>query len=93
MRRDRAVVYDPPALRRLRFHLPEGRLRHQERSREVDRDARLPLVVGDVLDRIDQFEDFDPRKNYALTLGESELTREEREAQGAVSADDVELPL
>src|SRR5439155_14615502 len=28
----------------------------------------LKKLVGDVLDRIDQFEDFDPRQNYALTV-------------------------
>lgn len=45
----------------------------------------------DVLDRVDQFADFDPRHDYALTVGESELTMEEREARVAPTADDVEL--
>ena len=31
----------------------------------------LKKLVADVLDRIDQFEDFDPREHYALTIGES----------------------
>jgi hypothetical protein len=45
----------------------------------------------DVLDRVDQFADFDPRQDYALTVGESELTMEEREARAPRSADDIEL--
>jgi hypothetical protein len=53
----------------------------------------LRKLVGDVLDRIDQFEDFDPRQHYALTIQDSELTLEEREARTAASADDVELQL
>ena len=34
----------------------------------------LKKLVGDVLDRIDQFPDFDPRAHYALTVADSELT-------------------
>ncbi len=45
----------------------------------------------DVLDRVDQFADFDPLKDYALTVGEAELTMEEREARAPRSADDIEL--
>jgi hypothetical protein len=45
----------------------------------------------DVLDRIDQIEEFDPRQHYALTIQDSELTLEEREARASGSADDVEL--
>jgi hypothetical protein len=45
----------------------------------------------DVLDRIDQIDEFDPRQHYALTIQDSELTLEEREARAAGSADDVEL--
>ncbi|WP_329299360.1 BREX system ATP-binding protein BrxD [Streptomyces sp. NBC_00659] len=52
----------------------------------------LKKLVGDVLDRVDQFEDFDPRKHYALTVGVSELTEVERNA-AASGADDVELEL
>jgi hypothetical protein len=51
----------------------------------------LKKLVGDVLDRIDQFPDFDPRRDYALTLTESELTDEERGARAATRADDIEL--
>ena len=31
----------------------------------------LKKLVVDVLDRIDQFEEFDPRKHYALTIAEA----------------------
>ena len=40
----------------------------------------LKKLVADVLDRVDQFGDFDPRKHYALTLAPAELTEEERSA-------------
>jgi hypothetical protein len=51
----------------------------------------LKKLVGDVLDRIDQFPDFDPRKHYALTVSESELTAVERNAAAAQDPDDIEL--
>lgn len=34
----------------------------------------LKKLVGEVLDKIEQFSDFDPRKHYALTLGGAEFT-------------------
>lgn len=52
----------------------------------------LKKLVADVLDRIDQFEDFDPAEHYRLTLTASELTATEREAQ-ATGVDDIELDL
>jgi len=52
----------------------------------------LKKLVGDVLDRIDQFADFDPRKHYSLTVTEQELTDQERRARSAQSPDDIELP-
>ncbi|MBT2452737.1 BREX system ATP-binding protein BrxD [Streptomyces sp. ISL-43] len=51
----------------------------------------LKKLVGDVLDRIDQFEDFDPRQHYRLTVADNELTDVERNLAAAVSADDIEL--
>ena len=48
----------------------------------------LKKLVSDVLDRIDQFPDFDPRRHYELTLSSAEMTDAER----AVSVDDIELP-
>lgn len=53
----------------------------------------LKKLVADVLDRVDEFEDFDPRRDYALTISDNELTDEEREARAAVVADDVPLDL
>ncbi|MCP4692399.1 MAG: BREX system ATP-binding protein BrxD, partial [Desulfobacterales bacterium] len=51
----------------------------------------LKKLVGDVLDRIDQFPDFNPRKDYALTLADSEMREIERNARAARDVDDVEL--
>ena len=53
----------------------------------------LKKLVGEVLDRVDQFEDFDPRQHYALTIAENELTAVERAAKSAKSVDDIELDL
>ena len=53
----------------------------------------LKKLVSDVLDRIDQFADFDPRTHYALTISESELLPVERQAMGASDVDEVELKL
>lgn len=54
----------------------------------------LKKLVGDVLDRVDQFPDFDPRAHYSLTLGEGELTTVERNAaRGAASLDDIVLDI
>lgn len=50
----------------------------------------LKKLVGDVLDRVDQFPDFDPRQHYALTVSSSELTEVERNLS---RADDVDLDL
>ena len=50
----------------------------------------LKKLVSDVLDRIDQFDDFDPRQHYQLTVNTGEMTRIEREAQ-AQTLDDIEL--
>ncbi|WP_165984581.1 BREX system ATP-binding protein BrxD [Streptomyces sp. YIM 98790] len=47
----------------------------------------LRKLVADVLDRVDEFEDFDPRRHYSLTLGSAELSEVERNAAGgAMSA-------
>ncbi|MBI2567264.1 MAG: BREX system ATP-binding protein BrxD [Candidatus Schekmanbacteria bacterium] len=55
----------------------------------------LKKLVGDVLDRVDQFDDFDPRRDYPLTIGAEELTVRERAAQvGSVEdVDDIELEI
>lgn len=48
----------------------------------------LKKLVLDVLDRVEQFPDFDPRQHYALTLSSEEMTDTERQA---VTADEVQL--
>ncbi|MFB7393552.1 BREX system ATP-binding protein BrxD [Streptomyces sp. NPDC056191] len=52
----------------------------------------LKKLVGDVLDRVDQFDDFDPRQHYALTVDATEMNDIERNAS-ASRADEVELEL
>lgn len=52
----------------------------------------LKKLVGDVLDRVDLHETFDPRQHYNLTLSDTEMTVTERAAAGAISVDDIELP-
>ena len=51
----------------------------------------LKKLVQDVLDRIDLHPDFDPRRDYALTLTDRELTDVERNARAATTPDDIEL--
>jgi hypothetical protein len=53
----------------------------------------LKKLVADVLDRVDQFPDFDPLTHYTLTLSETELTPVERQAAGAGGVDDISLEL
>lgn len=53
----------------------------------------LRKLVVDVLDRVDQFDDFDPRQHYELTLDSDELTRVEAAAIGRESVEDIELDL
>ena len=58
----------------------------------------LKKLVTDVLDRVDQFTDFDPRRHYALTLTAGELSEVERNAAAmsaprAARADDIDLDL
>ena len=51
----------------------------------------LKKLVGEVLDRIDQFPEFDPHQHYALTVADAELTEVERNARAATRVDDIEL--
>lgn len=51
----------------------------------------LKKLVADVLDRVDQFDEFDPRVDYPLTVATAELSAEERAAAGGGSIDDIEL--
>lgn len=51
----------------------------------------LKKPVGDVLDRVEMFDDFDPRRDYALTVADGELSDVERNAERGLTPDDVEL--
>jgi hypothetical protein len=53
----------------------------------------LKKLVSDVLDRIDQFPEFDPREHYALTVSDGELTDVERAARSGSDPDEVVLEL
>lgn len=53
----------------------------------------LKKLVGDVLDRVDQFDDFDPRRDYKLTITDGELTEIERNARAATGVDEIDLDL
>lgn len=51
----------------------------------------LKKWVSDLLDRIELYRDFDPRKDYRLTLRSEELTPQERNMTGASSVEDIAL--
>lgn len=53
----------------------------------------LKKLVSELLDRIEQHPEFNPRRDYALTVSASELTPTEQAAAGAASVDEVELHL
>jgi hypothetical protein len=55
----------------------------------------LKKLVAEVLDRVELHRDFDPRRDYPLTLTAGELTEVERNAAGIAvhSVDDIELDL
>ena len=53
----------------------------------------LKKLVSDILDRVDQFDEFDPRRDYRLTMTDSELTEVERNARRADNVDDIELDM
>ena len=53
----------------------------------------LKKLVSDVLDRVDQFADFNPREHYTLTMNDNELTTIERQAMGATDVNEIELDL
>lgn len=53
----------------------------------------LRKLVQDVLDRVDEHADFDPRVHYALTVNSAELTDVERNAAAPATAGDIDLDL
>ena len=53
----------------------------------------LKKLVGDVLDKVDLFDDFDPRRDYKLTVGDAEMLEVERNIERGGSIDDIDLDL
>ena len=53
----------------------------------------LKKLVADVLDRVDQHEFFDPRKDYELMIGDVELNLIERHAMSGTDVNEIELEL
>ena len=53
----------------------------------------LKKLVADVLDRIDQHPEFNPRQHYSLTISPAELNEIERNVRAAANVDDIELTL
>ena len=53
----------------------------------------LKKLVTDILDRIELYETFDPRKDYRLTIRQDELSAEERNLMPASSVEDIRLEL
>ncbi|MBM3956354.1 MAG: BREX system ATP-binding protein BrxD, partial [Planctomycetes bacterium] len=53
----------------------------------------LKKLVADVLDRVDLHPDFDPARDYSLTVSETEMTPVERQASGAKGLDEIELDI
>jgi hypothetical protein len=53
----------------------------------------LKKLVVDVLDRVEMHEDFDPRRDYQLTVASTELSEVERNAERGLSPDDIDLDL
>jgi hypothetical protein len=51
----------------------------------------LKKLVADVLDRVEQFEDFDPRQHYKPVIEALEMNEAERAAIGTASVDDIPL--
>jgi hypothetical protein len=50
--------------------------------------------IVDLLDRVDEHADFDPREHYSLVIEPTELTQEEQAAAGvARTVDDIPLDL
>jgi hypothetical protein len=54
----------------------------------------LRKLVGEILDKVDEHEDYVPTRDFELVVSSSEMTAEEREAAGvARSVDDIALDL
>ncbi len=59
----------------------------------IDPRLFLKKLVSDVLDRIDLYPDFDPGRDYQLTINEEEMTEDERNIAPASTVNDIQLKL
>jgi hypothetical protein len=94
-----------PAAERVRLLASDGYLEAFARAMVGALGGKIGLAprlylkkLVDVLDRIEQFPDFDPRKDYGLSLADAELTLEERAVASstgamAVGVDDIKLKM
>ena len=53
----------------------------------------LKKLVADILDRVELHAEFDPRKDYKLTIRQDELSTEERNQMPASSIEDIRIDL
>ncbi len=54
----------------------------------------LRKLVGEILDKVDEHEGYEPKRDFELVVSASEMTTEEREAAGVTrSVDDIALDL
>lgn len=53
----------------------------------------LKKLVADLLDRIEDYPEFNPRSDYRLTIRNEELSMEERNSMAASSVDEISLEL
>jgi hypothetical protein len=92
---------EPLAVERLQRHVDDAYLAELARAvsgklgGKVGVAPRLFLkkLVAEVLDRVEQFADFDPRRDYKLTLRREELSEVERNLEPAENVDQIELDL
>jgi hypothetical protein len=54
----------------------------------------LRKLVGELLDKVEEHDDYDPKRDFKLVVSAAEMTAEEREAAGVErSVDDIALDL
>jgi hypothetical protein len=53
----------------------------------------LKKLVTDILDRVELFEDFDPRRDGGISISPAELNALERDATSNVGVDEIALDL
>lgn len=94
-------LYPSARAERLRARVPDAVIDTVARGVEGQLGNKVGIAprlflrrLVDVLDRVDEFDDFDPLKDYDLALKASEMTAEESAAAGVTrTVDDIELDL